>query len=174
MHIIETDRLYFRELLESDDYNILELDSDPAVHQYLGNHPIKDITQARNAIQFIRQQYINNNIGRLAIIEKGTENFLGWGGFKLVTDLVNGHQNYYDLGYRFIQRHWGKGYATESSRAAIKYGFNELNLPVIYAITDTSNIQSKKVLEKCGFKCVEIFEYETTPHYWFELINKAG
>jgi ribosomal-protein-alanine N-acetyltransferase len=43
---------------------------------------------------------------------------------------------------------------------------------MIYAIADTNNIQSKKVLEKCGFRCKEIFNYEDTPHYWFELKNK--
>lgn len=172
MIAIETDRLYFREIFESDDCSILELDSDPAVHQYLGNHPIKDVIQARDLIQFIRQQYVDNGIGRLAIIEKETDNFVGWGGFKLITNLINGHQNYHDLGYRFIKKYWGKGYATESSKAAIEFGFNKLELPVIYAIADTNNMQSKKVLEKCGFRCKEIFDYENTPHYWFELKNK--
>ena len=172
MIAIETDRLYFREIFESDDNSILELDSDPVVHQYLGNRPIKDIIQARDLIQFIRQQYVDNGIGRLAIIEKETDNFAGWGGFKLITNLVNGHQNYHEIGYRFIKRYWGKGYATESSKAAIEFGFNNLELPVIYAIADTSNIQSKKVLEKCGFTCKEIFDYEFKPHYWFELKNK--
>lgn len=171
MIVIETDRLYFREIFESDDYNILELDSDPAVHQYLGNHPIKDIIQARDLIQFIRQQYVDNGIGRLAIVEKETDNFVGWGGFKLITNPVNGHQNYHDLGYRFIKRYWGKGYATESSKAAVDFGFNTLELPVIYAIADTNNLQSKKVLEKCGFQCKEIFDYDVKPHYWFELKN---
>jgi len=105
MNIIETDRLYFREIVESDDCSILELDSDPLVHQYLGNRPIENIIQARNLIQFIRQQYLDNGIGRLAIIEKKINNFVGWGGFKLITDSVNGHQNYYDLGYRFLRKY---------------------------------------------------------------------
>jgi ribosomal-protein-alanine N-acetyltransferase len=170
--VIETDRLYFREIVEGDDYSILELDSDPAVHQFLGNHPIKNIIEARDLIQFIRQQYIDNGIGRLAIIEKETNNFVGWGGFKLITNLVNGHQNYHDLGYRFIRKYWGKGYATESSKAAIAFAFNKLRVAVIYAIADTNNVQSRKVLEKCGFKCIETFEYETIPHHWFELRKK--
>jgi RimJ/RimL family protein N-acetyltransferase len=66
MYAIETDRLYFREILESDAYSILELDSDPSVHQYLGNNPIKNIFEAKNAIQLIRRQYVDNGIGRLA------------------------------------------------------------------------------------------------------------
>lgn len=173
MKFIESDRLYFREIIESDDHSILELDSDPVVHQYLGNHPIKNIIQARDSIKFIRQQYKDNGIGRLAIIEKETNQFVGWGGFKLIINLVNGHQNYYDLGYRFIKRYWGNGYATESSKAAIEFGFNKLDIPVIYAIADTNNIQSKKVLEKCGFRCKEIFDHEGIPHYWFERKTRS-
>jgi ribosomal-protein-alanine N-acetyltransferase len=173
MLLIETDRLYFREILESDEHGIFELDSDPNVHQYLGNQALKSIIQARDSIQFIRQQYIDNGIGRLAIIEKETDDFVGWGGFKFITTKINEHQNYYDLGYRFIKRYWGKGYATESSKAAIEFGFKSLDLPVIHAIADIRNIQSRKVLEKCGLKCKEIFDYDAMPHYWFELKNKV-
>jgi len=169
MEIIETDRLYFREISESDDSNIFELDADPLVHRFLGNKPIHNIMESRKVIQFIRKQYAENGIGRLAIIEKETNEFVGWGGFKLITTEVNGHQNYFDLGYRFIRRYWGRGYATESSKAAIEYGFCNLKISEIFAIADTRNIQSKKVLEKCRFECKEIFDYEEIPHYWFEL-----
>ena len=117
--LIETERLYFSALLESDDIGIFELDADPEVHQYLGNKPIENIEQAGDTIKFIRQQYLDNGIGRFAIIEKATNNFIGWGGFKLITELTNGHQDYYDLGYRLIRKYWGKGYATESAKAAI-------------------------------------------------------
>lgn len=169
--LIETERLYFRELLETDVEGLFSLDSDPEVHQYLGKNPIKTIQQANDAIKFIRQQYVDNGVGRLAIIEKESSNFVGWGGFKLVTDLTNGHKDYYDLGYRFIKKSWGKGYATESSKAAVEYGFNSLKLPAIYAIADIDNLQSQKVLKKCGFTEKEIFSYDLVSHYWYELFN---
>lgn len=169
--IIETERLYFRELLNTDVSGIYSLDSDPEVHQYLGNNPIKTVEQAEDAIKFIRQQYIDNGVGRLAIIEKETNDFVGWGGFKLITDLTNGHKDYYDLGYRFIKKSWGKGYATESGKAAVEYGFNKLELPVIYAIADAGNLQSQNVLKKCGFIEKEVFDYDAIPHYWYELLN---
>jgi ribosomal-protein-alanine N-acetyltransferase len=169
--IIETERLYFGEFLESDDKNILELDSDPEVHQYLGQNPISNIGEAREIVKFIRQQYSDNGIGRLAIFEKASKEFVGWGGFKLITQITNGHQNYHDLGYRFIKRFWGKGYATESSRAVVQYGFNELKLPVIYAIADVGNLKSQNVLKKCGFVEQEVFLHEHMMHYWYELRN---
>ena len=65
---IETERLILREILPADKAEMFELDSDPEVHKYLGNMPVKDIDQVRDVIQFIRQQYIHNEIGRFAII----------------------------------------------------------------------------------------------------------
>ncbi|SDK58262.1 Acetyltransferase (GNAT) domain-containing protein [Pedobacter sp. ok626] len=169
--IIETERLYFRELLETDVDGIFSLDSDPEVHQYLGKNPIKTSQQAKDVISSIRKQYVDNGVGRLAIIEKETNDFVGWGGFKLITDLTNGHIGYHDLGYRFIKTFWGKGYATESSKAAVEYAFNQLKLHVIYAIADIGNLQSQKVLKKCGFIEKGLFDYDLVPHYWFELYN---
>lgn len=169
--IIETERLYFRELVETDDAAIFELDSDPEVHQYLGQHPIASIADARHSIKLIRQQYIDNGIGRYAIIEKDSHNFVGWGAFKFITQTTNGHQFYHDLGYRLIKRYWGRGYATESSRAAVDYAFKQLKLPAIYAIADVGNLQSQKVLEKCGLVRNGLFDYEGVPHYWFEVKN---
>jgi [ribosomal protein S5]-alanine N-acetyltransferase len=169
--IIETERLYFRELLETDVDGIFSLDSDPEVHEYLGKNPIKTIQQAKDAISYIRKQYVDNGVGRLAIIEKETNSFLGWGGLKLITDLTNGHKRYHDLGYRFLKKSWGKGYATESSKATVEYAFNELKLPVIYAIADISNLQSQKVLKKCGFIENGVFDYDLVPHYWYQLYN---
>lgn len=169
--IIETERLYFRELLATDDAAIFELDSDAEVHQYLGQHPITTIADARQSIKHIRQQYVDNGIGRFAIIEKDTNSFVGWGAFKLITEPTNGHQFYHDLGYRLIKRYWGKGYATESSKAAVDYAFNHLKLTAIYAIADVGNLSSQKVLEKCGLVRNGVFDYEGVPHYWFEMKN---
>ncbi len=169
---IETERLILRELLDSDVKGIFELDADPEVHEYLGKNPITTIEQASEVISFIRKQYVDNGIGRLAIIEKETNSFVGWGGFKLVTELTNGHQHYYDLGYRLVKRFWGKGYATEAAKGSIAYAFNELKLSTIYAIADANNMPSRHVLEKCHFEYVETFDYFSAPHCWYKL-NKA-
>jgi ribosomal-protein-alanine N-acetyltransferase len=169
--IFETSRLYFRELAETDDAAMFELDSDPEVHQYLGQHPITSMEEARKNIKMIRQQYLDLGIGRYAIIEKDSHDFVGWGAFKFITEPINGHQFYHDLGYRLIKRYWGMGYATESSRGAVDYAFNRLKLPAIYAIADAGNLQSQKVLEKCGLVRNGMFEYEGLPHYWFEMKN---
>ena len=116
---------------------------------------------------------IDNGIGRWAIIEKNTNNFIGWTGLKLVTELTNNHVNYYDLGYRLIKSYWGKGYATESANASLHYAFEELKLKEVFAITDIRNLSSKNVLEKAGLKFIETFDHNGVEHNWFNISRHA-
>lgn len=167
--IIETDRLYLREILAEDAEGMFEMDSDPEVHRFLGRTPVKTLEESIADIEKIRQQYVDFGIARLAIIEKSTGDFIGWGGLKFITESMNGFQDFHDLGYRFIKRYWGQGYAQESSRGVIKYAFEQLNLPAIYAIADLEHKASRKVLEKCGFSFVNSFEYDGDPHAWYTL-----
>ncbi len=167
--IIETDRLYLRELLPGDVQGMFEMDSDPDVHRFVGRSPVKTLDESIKAIENIRRQYKDFGVARLAIIEKVTEGFVGWGGLKFITENVNGFQNYHDLGYRFIKRYWGKGYAKESTKGVIKYAFEKLKLPVIYAIADLEHKASRNVLESSGFDFVNSFEYDGDPHAWYKL-----
>lgn len=166
---VETDRLILRELLPQDELGMFELDSDPEVHRFLGNQPIKDIERIREVITFVRQQYVDNGIGRWAMVEKHTNQFIGWTGLKLVKEEFNHHINYYDLGYRLVRKFWGRGYATEGAIASIHYGFETMKLKEIFATTDAQNIASAKVLEKAGFLNIETFNDEGKPHYWFSI-----
>lgn len=170
---IETERLILREFLASDDSGMFELDSDPEVHRFLGNQPVTQIEQSRAVIAAIQQQYQQNGIGRWAVILKETGAFLGWSGLKLERN-VNGHAQYYDLGYRFIKKHWGKGYATESASAFIDFGFNELKLQKICAAFEHGNDSSRNVMEKCGMHFVNDFVEEKHGGVgcsWYEIEN---
>lgn len=167
---IETERLIIRELLPEDAEGIFELDSNPKVHQFLGNQPIKTIEESSKSIQFIRAQYKRNGIGRWAIVLKSNNEFIGWAGFKFVDELaINGQQNFYDLGYRYIEKYWGQGYGLEAAKAIINYGFNTLNLTKISAFLDADNKGSKRILEKCGLRYISTFEFEGEPCDWMEI-----
>lgn len=105
---IETERLILRELRPSDEESWFEMDSNDEVHRYLGNKPVTSIEQIRAASQSIRQQYEENGIGRWAVIEKSSGNFIGWSGLKLIKEYENKHINFYDVGYRLHPKYWGK------------------------------------------------------------------
>jgi len=173
---IETPRLVIRELLPADDIAMFEMDSDPEVHQYLGNKPLTDIEEVRKVIAFVRQQYEDNGIGRWAVTLKDTGEFIGWTGYKLITEKVNGHVGHYDFGYRHMRKHWRKGYAYEAAKASLDYGIDELGFKDIYAMTEVGNAGSRRILEKLGFRFVEIFNYDGTPLWreglpvtWYQL-----
>jgi RimJ/RimL family protein N-acetyltransferase len=59
-----------------------------------------------------------------------------------------------DLGYRFMKKHWGKGYATEAAQHTLNYGLQELLLKEITACAHVENLASLKVLEKIGMRYV--------------------
>ncbi len=166
---IETERLILREILPTDENGLFELDSNPKVHTYLGNNPVDNTDQIREVIKKIQQQYNVNGIGRWAIIEKETNIFIGWTGLKFVTEAINNHINFYDLGYRLIEKYWGNGIATETTKATLQYAFEKLNLVEIYGMCDIGNISSKNVLEKTGLKFIETFDLDGIKHNWFRI-----
>ena len=165
---IETERLILREIEESDIQGMFQLESDPLVQKYLGNNPVKTIEEAQAIIQHIRKQYRENGIGRWAVIEKSTNEFIGWSGLKLEKNLRK-EFHYYDLGYRFRKEFWGKGIATETAVESLKYGFNQMNLKEIGAAAHPENIASNKILQKVGLKLIDHFEYVGVTHNWYNL-----
>jgi len=168
---IETERLLLRELIPEDAEGMFALDSDPEVHQYIGKDPVHTIEQSRQVIEIIQAQYVANGIGRWAVIEKATGQFTGWSGLKLDKVLTNGQINYYDLGYRFQKKHWGKGFATETAIASVKYGFDTMGLKEIFGRVNVDNIASQKVIEKAGLKYVNTFDCDGIMHKWYRAIS---
>jgi RimJ/RimL family protein N-acetyltransferase len=167
--ILETERLFLRELVLEDQEDLFELDSDPEVHRYIEQKPVKSVDEIVKVIEMLQKQYKENGIARWAVIDKKSNECVGWSGLKYFNQSLNNHIHFYELGYRFKQKHWGKGFATESAHAILNHGFQKLNIKSIYAITHPENSNSKHVLQKLGFKFIEIFDYEGDPTCWFEL-----
>lgn len=168
---VETERFVLRDIEDFDVEGIFALDSDPEVHEYLGKNPIKTMEEAKGVVDYIRNQYQKNGIGRWAIIDKETNDFVGWTGLKY-EDQVRTEFNYYDLGYRLRKKYWGKGIATETAIASLRYGFEQLNLKEISAAADVQNIGSNKILQKVGMSFVEVFDFEDDPHNWYTITKQ--
>lgn len=169
---IETERLLLRDLTEEDAQGMYEMDSDSEVHTFLGNNPIASLEEAHKNIASIQQQYIEFGIGRWAVVEKETSEFVGWSGFRLITDVVNDKTEYYDLGYRFMKKHWGKGFASETAIASLNFGFTKLDFKEICGIADVAHIASNVILKKTGLIKRNEFEYEGTLHNFYSLTKE--
>lgn len=146
MHIIfQTPRLILRQFTTTNASLILSLNSDPEIVKYVHEPTLKTEEQAKkNLLDVILPQY-KNNLGRWAIHTKNNMNFIGWCGLKYRPELDE-----IDLGYRLMQKAWGKGYATEAAQASLEYGFNQLNLKLVTGRAHIENLASIKVLEKIG------------------------
>ena len=168
----ETERLILREILPTDIDGMFELHSDPEVHRFLGNKTIASKEQATDLINFVRKQYIDFGIGRWAIIDKQTNNFIGWTGLEFVSDLINNHKDYYDLGYRLIRKYWGQGIATETANISLKYAFDKLNADEVFARADSGNIGSNIVLKNVGLNFIETFDLDGIKHNWYRITKK--
>jgi [ribosomal protein S5]-alanine N-acetyltransferase len=169
---IETERLLLRDLRLTDLEGMFALDSDPEVHKFLGNKPVKTIDESRIILESVLKQYKERGIGRFAVIEKSSGDFVGWSGLRLNTEYnMNGFTKYYDVGYRLIKRFWGKGFATESGKASVDYAFNNMKLPEIYATTELGNQASHNALLKIGLHYVEdfYFEQEQVNLRWYKI-----
>ncbi|MEQ8519485.1 MAG: GNAT family N-acetyltransferase [Cytophagales bacterium] len=154
--LIETERLVLREIGLNDKAEMFRLHSHPEVQKFTGEAPLKSIEEMEEAIKTRSIDYKKYGFGRWATFLKDEMHFIGWAGLAYLPEFDE-----IDLGYRFLPNYWGKGYATEVSRAILHYGFDKLNLNRIIAIAMKENKASIKVMEKVGMKFEKFAPYET-------------
>jgi [ribosomal protein S5]-alanine N-acetyltransferase len=143
---IETDRLILREYTVEDAPFTLALGSDPDVLRYTGETPLATLEDARRMLREAPlADYATYGYGRLLCVLKGTGEPIGFSGLKYLPELGET-----DVGYRFLRPYWGRGFATESARAAMNYGRTRLGLERIVGLVDPRNRASVRVLEKLG------------------------
>jgi [ribosomal protein S5]-alanine N-acetyltransferase len=164
--MIESERLILRPLNIDDAIYFYELNNDPDVIQYTGDIPFESKKEAYDFLQNY-DQFKKYKTGRMAVIRKQDNGFLGWCGIKF--DPPSGE---YDLGFRFFKKYWNQGYASEAAIASLKYGFENLNIDLILGRAMEQNLASIKVLEKCGMKYIGKRECGAQPGVIFQ-INKS-
>ena len=108
-----------------------------------------------------------DGLGWFAMVEKESGRLVGVQVLRMFQDLP-----YVDLGWRLNPDHWGRGYATESARGAIAYGFGTLGLDEIAAATLPDNVRSRAVMERLGMTFAGDVMHAGLPHVLY-LIRAA-
>lgn len=170
--LFESERLLFRNLLESDADELFAMDSDPNVHKYLDFPAITEREEALHAIKSIRAQYEKFGTGRLAVICKVDNNFIGWAGIKFDMEEMNGKVNFYDLGYRFKKAYWGQGYGSEVAIILTNYAFDTLKIPLLTGSADVRHVASNRILEKVGMQLICTYEESNMMWTWYEITRE--
>jgi RimJ/RimL family protein N-acetyltransferase len=156
---LETERLLLRRFTESDVDNLSNLDGDPEVMRFLnGGKPTpRAVIRNETLPRFLRAYECFEGFGVWAAIERWTGEFVGWLEFYPWKDAG---PDEVELGYRLRRSAWGKGYATEGSRALIRKGFTELGVQRVVAETVAVHAASRRVMEKAGLTYVRTFHQE--------------
>jgi RimJ/RimL family protein N-acetyltransferase len=142
---LRTERLTLTPVTLADDAFVLELLNDPGWLKNIGDRGVRTIADAR--------AYITERFGKslwLVVRDAGGEP-VGMCG--LVDREGLDHP---DIGYAYLARHAGKGYATEAARAVLAHAREALGHKTILAITSPDNTPSQRVLEKIGLKFVQM------------------
>ncbi|MEO6452691.1 MAG: GNAT family N-acetyltransferase, partial [Ginsengibacter sp.] len=129
--------------------------------------PVLTIEETRQIFEEQLLQYEREpQLGRYMIIEKTTDTFVGIFMLRKPSGL-----NGIEIGYSFRKKDWGRGYATEIVKKGIEFIFDFTTFNTVYAFTDLRNMNSKKVLTKCGFIYQRDFSEDGKKSNLFSLIK---
>ena len=146
--VLTTPRLKLRPMVEADIPAYYAVFSDPEVARYWSREPWTDIAQAEESLKSIMADCADGSVVRFGIELLSTGELIGDAGLHHFF----GQNRRCEIGYALASKYWGQGYATEALRAAIRYGFDALDLNRIEADIDPRNVGSARVLEKLGFR----------------------
>lgn len=146
--ILKTERLNLRPISENDIENIFELQSLEQTSKFNTSKPPIDINETKiNVEKWIAENNKENTKHFTFAVElKDEEKFIGLIGLHLGKEHYRNAEVWFQLDYRF----WNNGYATESLRKILDFGFEELKLHRIEAGCAVDNVGSFTVLEKVG------------------------
>jgi RimJ/RimL family protein N-acetyltransferase len=140
-----TERLTLTTLADDDAPFVLELLNDPGWIRNIGDRGVRTLADARAYIaeRFSKSLWL--------IVRNGADEPVGMCGLVDREGL-----DCPDIGYAFLARHSGQGYATEAAAAVLRHAREVIGLPKVVAITSPDNTASQRVLEKIGLRYVQI------------------
>ena len=151
--IIETERLFLREMMESDFDALYEVLADSDIMEH---YPYTfDEARVRNWISRNMERYQKDGFGLWAVVLKETGEMIGDCGITMQN--IHG-QMLPEVGYHIRADRQRKGYATEAAAACIRYAFEKHNFPAVYSYMKHTNIPSQRTAMKNGMKFVEEYE----------------
>ena len=150
---LETGRLTLRRFGERDVDLLTALDSDPEVMRFLTRRPTPRKEIENVVLPEILKVYDEHpDLGTFAAEQKVDGAFIGWFGMQPTSEVTT-----VGVGYRLNRTAWGKGYATEGTRALIDKAFAELGMERVVADTMAVNHRSRAVMRRSGLRFARLY-----------------
>ncbi len=161
MKIIETERLNLRHLHVDDADFILELINEPDWIKYIGDRGVRTVDDAQSYIlEGPMAMYKEHGIGLYLVEIKKCATPIGVCGL-IQRDFLRD----VDIGFGFLSKYWGLGYAYEAAQATLTYGTKELGYHRIAGFTSLNNEKSANLLRKLGMRDEGNIRYASTAEY---------
>jgi RimJ/RimL family protein N-acetyltransferase len=142
---LRTERLTLTVVTQDDAEFVLELLNDPGWIANIGDRGVRSLDDAR---AYIRDRFSKS---LWLVVRDASGERLGMCGLVDREGL-----DHHDIGYAYLARHAGQGYATEAARVVLAHAREALGHETILAITAPDNTPSQRVLEKIGLKFVQM------------------
>lgn len=144
---LATERLLLREWLPADREPFARMNADPRVAEFLGEPMTRAASNA--LVDRIDARWLSDRHGLWAVERREDGVFLGFVGLA-APSFETAFTPCVEIGWRLDPAAWGHGYATEAARAALRFGFEELDLAEIVSFTTVTNVRSRAVMERLG------------------------
>jgi RimJ/RimL family protein N-acetyltransferase len=147
--MIETQRLHLRPWQEKDLPVFAKLNADPRVRRFFTSQLTQEESNA--SVALFGRMFALDGFGFMAAELRDTSEFIGLIGIQRMSFLLPGCSTpAVEIGWRFNEKSWGKGLATEGARACLDLAFGQFQLPEVVAFTIPINLPSRRVMEKLG------------------------
>lgn len=144
---LESERLVLRAWRQDDVAELARINKDPQVMAFAPRTMTEPET--KQAILGLQQGLLQNGYGFWACELKAEQKLIGMMGL-LNTAFEAFFTPCVEIGWHLDHAHWGKGYATEAARCALRFGFDQLKLAEVVSHTSKSNQKSIAVMKRLG------------------------
>jgi RimJ/RimL family protein N-acetyltransferase len=144
-----TQRLHLRQWHPDDKEPFARLNADPRVMEFFPNCLDRSASDAM--AERLQSLIAERGWGFWAVEILGGAKFIGFVGLHIPTAELP-FSPCVEIGWRLAYEQWGNGYATEAAKAALKFGFEDLNLPEIVSFTAVHNDRSRSVMHKLNMR----------------------
>lgn len=157
---LETRRLWLRQWRPADKPPFAALNSDPRVMEYFP--AVLSESQSNALADRCAAAIAGRGWGLWAAEMKDCGSFLGFVGLN-VPSVELPFSPCVEIGWRLASRFWGRGYATEAAREALRFGFEVLDLEQIVSFTAMGNLRSIAVMQRLNMSMSEVFDHPEVP-----------